>query len=89
MNTYRLVIKRQGALVGNLDFASTTALDGIRDIARHLAAADGCTLELQVESGQRRLLESTPEGIRLLAAEVLFRAAPRALLQDACAQAAL
>ena len=56
------------------------ALADSRDIAARLPAKDGYQLSLQVADGERRLLESTPQGIRLLASENLFVSTPDGLL---------
>lgn len=82
MPVYRLVIKRHGRLIGHFESAATAGLDDSRDIASRLPSADGYQLSLQVADGERRLLESTPGGIRLLASETLFKSVPEGLPGD-------
>ncbi|MGY6270597.1 cytoplasmic protein [Achromobacter denitrificans] len=79
MPVYRLVIKRNGRLVGHFETTAASTLDDCIDIASRLPSQDGYRLDIQVADGERRLLESTPAGIRLLASEILFRALPEGL----------
>jgi hypothetical protein len=44
----------------------------VKDIAARLGEADGYRLELLVADSERRLLESGPDGVRLLSSEPLF-----------------
>jgi len=80
MPVYRLVIKRDGRLIGHFESTAASALDDSRDIAARLPAKDGYQLSLLVADGERRLLESTPQGIRLLASESVFVSTPEGLL---------
>ncbi|MBO1015820.1 cytoplasmic protein [Achromobacter sp. SD115] len=80
MPVYRLIIKRDGRLIGHFESTAASALDDSRDIAARLPAKDGFQLSLMVADGERRLLESTPQGIRLLAAEHVFVSTPEGLL---------
>lgn len=78
MQTYRLIIQRHGQLLGHFESAVPWAREAVQSIAGCLGEL-GYSLELQVADGERRLLESTPQGIRLLSGEPLFR---RAALED-------
>ncbi|MGO3741747.1 cytoplasmic protein [Kerstersia sp.] len=73
MQTYRLIIQRHGKLLGHFESAASWSRDAIADIASRLPASDGYQIELQVEDGERRIVESTPAGIRLLAREAFFK----------------
>ncbi|MBD9516866.1 cytoplasmic protein [Pseudomonas sp. PDM22] len=75
MHKYRLTIQRHGQLLGHFDSDLPWARDAVRAIAESLGGQD-FDLELQVADSERRLLESSPAGIKVLASEPLFRPAP-------------
>ncbi|MCP1624994.1 cytoplasmic protein [Pseudomonas nitroreducens] len=75
MHKYRLIIQRHGQLLGHFDSDLPWARDAVRAIAESLGG-QGFDLELQVADSERRLLESSPEGIRVLASEPLYRPMP-------------
>lgn len=75
MHKYRLTIQRHGQLLGHFDADLPWARDAVRAIAESLGGQD-FDLELQVADSERRLLESSPAGIKVLASEPLFRPVP-------------
>ncbi|MBD9629293.1 cytoplasmic protein [Pseudomonas sp. T] len=75
MQKYRLTIQRHGQLLGHFDSDLPWARDAVRAIAESLGGQD-FDLELQVADSERRLLESSPAGIKVLASEPLFRPVP-------------
>lgn len=76
MPHYRLLIERHGRLLGHFDTEAPWARDAIRDLMEALSAADGYRLQLQVPDGERRILQSGPDGIRVLSREPLFTSCP-------------
>ncbi|PJI47802.1 MAG: cytoplasmic protein [Pseudomonas sp.] len=72
MQKYRLIIQRHGQLLGHFDSDLPWARDAVRAIAESLGGQD-FDLELQVADSERRLLESSPAGIKVLASEPLYR----------------
>lgn len=72
MTIYRLIIARHGRLLGHFESSAPWALEALRDIAASLPAGAGYHLRTQVSDGERRLLESTPAGTRVLASEHVF-----------------
>lgn len=69
MKSYRLVIRQQGRIVGHFDTTGEAAL-----VARSLfGLAGGYQCELLVADSERRILESTPEGLRVLSREKCYR----------------
>lgn len=74
MQKYRLIIHRHGQLFGYFDSDQPWAREAVRAIAASLGG-QGYELELQVADGERRLLESSPTGIKVLASEPLYRPA--------------
>lgn len=79
MQTYRILVRRHGRLLGHMDLAAGASAQDRQHIAACFAPEDGYALSLLESAGERRLLESTPAGIRLLVAEPLYRPAPDAL----------
>jgi hypothetical protein len=75
MQKYRLTLQRHGQLLGHFDSDLPWARDAVRAIAQALDG-QGFDLELQVADSERRLLESSPDGIRVLASEPLYRPMP-------------
>lgn len=75
MHKYRLIIQRHGQLLGHFDSDLPWAREAVRAVATALGE-QGFDLELQAADGERRLLESSPEGIRVLACEPLYRPVP-------------
>lgn len=71
MNRYRLMVSRNNRLAGHFESATPWALEAVQDIARCLADA-GYAIQFQVADGERRLLESGPEGVRVLHSEPIF-----------------
>ena len=72
MATYRLVIHFQGRLLGQFDATGPSALANIELLASSLRQAAGYELELLAAQGERRILETSPDAIRVLSAEPLF-----------------
>lgn len=75
MQTYRLNIRRHGKLLGHFESNASGSLDAVKDIAARLPEAEGYFLELLVAKDERRLLESGPDGIRVLCSSPVFIAA--------------
>jgi hypothetical protein len=75
VKTCRLIIHRHDGLLGYFESDTPGALEAARDIAARLSASDGYRLELLVADGERRLLESTPQGLRVLSREPSFKPA--------------
>ena len=78
MSTYRLMIYRHGKLLGHFESDTPDAEQAVRDIASRFSAGEGFHLDTLIASGERRLLESTPDGVRLLSREPCFQVVKRA-----------
>ncbi len=72
MPHYRLLVHRHDKYLGHFDADTGDALHAIREIATRLSGGDGYRLELLAAHGERRLLESGPDGLRVLGREPLF-----------------
>ena len=72
MQTHRLIIRQYGKLLGHFDSNTANASSAAREVASRFPAAEGFELELLVAEHERRLLESGPEGIRLVSSEPVF-----------------
>lgn len=75
MQTFRLIIHRQDKLLGHFDTDAPWAAEAIRALSDTLTDA-GYDLELLAATSERQLLESSPEGIRVLSREPIFKAVP-------------
>lgn len=73
MNRYRLVVRRGARLLGHFDSAAPWAQEVVQEMAQCLANA-GYDLELLIADSERRLLDSGPDGIRILSSEPIFKA---------------
>lgn len=87
MQTYRILVRRHGRLLGHLDLAAGVSPADCADFSARLPAGDGYALSVLESVGERRLLESTPAGIRLLAAEHVYEPARTDPLQRPVADA--
>ncbi|VVO54182.1 cytoplasmic protein [Pseudomonas fluorescens] len=72
MKKFRLTVRKSEKLLGHFESDAPWAEDAVQDIAHCLSEA-GYTLELLVADGERRLLESGPEGIRILSSKPIFK----------------
>lgn len=85
MNRYRLMVRRDTRLLGHFESAVPWAQDAVQDIAQCLTEA-GYDLELLVADSERRLLDSSPDGIRILHSEPIFKSATLSLKTASVAQ---
>lgn len=76
MQTYRLIIRRHDRLLGHFETSAPWAREALDDVLQRLPAIEGYRVEMQVSRGERRLLESSPAGLRLLSVEALFEPLP-------------
>ncbi|HEE9831306.1 TPA: cytoplasmic protein [Citrobacter freundii] len=73
MKSYRLVVRQNGRMVGHFDTCGTAALEDIC-VARAMFGIAGCyDCELLVADSERRMLESGPEGMKILMREACYR----------------
>ncbi|EGK5437820.1 cytoplasmic protein [Salmonella enterica] len=73
MKSYRLVVRQQGRMVGHFETSGTEALEDICVARTMFGIADGYDCELLVADSERRLLESGPEGMKILMREACYR----------------
>lgn len=73
MPHYRLLVHRHDKYLGHFDADTGDALHAGREIAARLPAGDGYRIEWLVAHAERRLLESGPDGLRVLSREPLFK----------------
>ncbi|AGJ84834.1 hypothetical protein WP3W18E01_13350 [Raoultella ornithinolytica] len=73
MKSYRLVVRQQGRIVGYFETAGNEALEDVC-VARSLfGVTGGYQCDLLVSDSERRILESGPEGMKVLSREKCFR----------------
>nr|WP_198983884.1 cytoplasmic protein [Herbaspirillum sp. ASV7] len=73
MNAYRLMIYQHERLLGHFESTAPWAREAVAELHRQLGPMEGFRLELLEGHDERRLVESTPHGVRLLYSELLFR----------------
>lgn len=71
--THRLSIYLNEKLVGNLDCQNHQGEVLIKKLQNLLSADEGWTSVRWVSDEEKRILESSPAGIRLISSEKLFR----------------
>lgn len=72
MKSFRLTVSKSNRLLGHFESNTPWAEESIREIARCLTDA-GYVMDLLVADDERRLLESGPDGIRVLHREPIFK----------------
>ena len=70
---YRLQIHRHGIYWGHFDCEGANALQQLADIAARLPAEEGFQLQRQKGVGEQRILSSSADGLRVLAAQIQYR----------------
>ena len=73
MKSYRLGGRQNGRMVGHFDTSGATALEDICVARAMFGIAGGYNCELLVADSERRMLESGPEGMKVLMREPCFR----------------
>ncbi len=73
MKSYRLVVRQNGRMVGHFDTCGTAALEDICVARAMFGIAGGYDCELLVADSERRMLESGPEGMKILMREACYR----------------
>lgn len=77
MPIFRLTISQDDQLLGHFESDLPWATQAMRKIAANLSQA-GYSLDLLVAHSERRLLESGPDGVRMISREPQFQQAPLA-----------
>ncbi|WP_281549726.1 cytoplasmic protein [Kluyvera cryocrescens] len=73
MKSYRLVVRHNGRLVGHFDTSGQDALEDACVAHAIFGVTGGYQCELQVSDSERRMLESGPDGMKVLMREPYFR----------------
>ncbi|HAT1572447.1 TPA: cytoplasmic protein [Kluyvera cryocrescens] len=73
MKSYRLVVRHNGRLVGHFDTSGQDALEDACVARAIFGVTGGYQCELQVSDSERRMLESGPDGMKVLMREPYFR----------------
>ncbi len=72
MEHLRVTVHLHQAYWCQFDIEHAAAEHALADVVRRFPEGEGYTLDIQRKMGERRLLESTPDGIRLLYAQPMF-----------------
>ncbi|CAH5414630.1 cytoplasmic protein [Klebsiella oxytoca] len=73
MKSYRLVVRQQGRVVGHFETTGSEALEDVCEVGSLLGAVGGYQCDLQVSDSEKRILESGPEGMKILSREKCYR----------------
>ncbi len=73
MKSYRLVVHQNGRLIGHFETSGRNALEDVCVARAIFGVTGGYQCELQVSDCERRMLESGPEGMKILMSEKCFR----------------
>lgn len=76
MSTYRLVVQRHQKLLGHFESNTPWASEAVKEIAARFPKEEGFELELLVAKEERRLVEMSSSGIRVLGREPVFTSIP-------------
>lgn len=75
MNDCRLVVMKGSRMLGTFEPAAHLAEDDLKSVASLFSQEPGLTVQWEKLHGERRLLESTPDGLRVLSVEKLYKPA--------------
>lgn len=79
MKSYRLVVRQQGRVVGHFDTSGAQSLEDICVARAMFGITGGYDCELLVADSERRMLESGPDGMKILMREPCYRPVTLAL----------
>ena len=79
MKSYRLVVRHNGRMVGHFETSGQNALEDVYVARAIFGITGGYQCELQESDCERRMLESGPEGMKILMSEKCFRPVTSAL----------
>ncbi|MEX9253682.1 cytoplasmic protein [Pseudenterobacter timonensis] len=72
MKSYRLVVRQQGRVVDHFDTSGSEALEDICVARALFGIAGGYQCELLVADSEKRMLESGPDGMKVLMREKCY-----------------
>lgn len=72
MDLYRVVVSKDKKRWCSIDIEHISGVEVLDDVAARFPAEQGFVISVMKRSGEKRLLEASPAGVRLLSAEPLF-----------------
>jgi hypothetical protein len=75
MKSYRLVIEHQGRPVGHFETAGSQALEDVIVARALFGVTGGYQCELWESDSERRILESGPEGMKVISRDKCYKPA--------------
>lgn len=69
---YRIIVWKDLRLWCRIDSHGPFAKEAMKEMLALLSAQDGYSVEIQISHDDKRILETGPNGIRLLATEPIF-----------------
>lgn len=76
MKAHRLVVHRNGRLLGHFDADVPWAKEAIEELSQRLPESEGFSLEHLVAEDEHRLVLSGPDGVRILGRDPIFKRLP-------------
>jgi len=76
MKIYRLIIRNRERLLGHFESDTPWSEEATKEILACLSKHSDYHFELQIAYDEKRLVESTPQGVRVLSRELLFKPVP-------------
>ncbi|MGC1329175.1 MULTISPECIES: hypothetical protein [unclassified Pseudomonas] len=72
MGLFRVQVCKDNKRWCSIDVEHLDAGTVVRDVAGRFSAEEGFVISVQKRTGEKRLLESSPTGVKLIAVEPLF-----------------
>ena len=72
MLIYRLNVWHHEKMLGHFESSTPRAKEAVEEVARRFPSDEGYRTEFLVARDDRRIVESTPTGVRLISSEPIF-----------------
>lgn len=73
LQTFQLVVRKDDRLLGHFESSAPWSKEAVQAVASALNAAQGFELQFLIATDEKRIVESGPSGIKVLAREYIFK----------------